>query len=62
MPLFRRTSEAARLSERHRRALQRCRLLLLKDADVGDLLGALAADEGFRPDVSSSGCRHLVAR
>ena len=52
MPLLRKPSDTGRLSERHRKALHRCRLLLLKEADVNELLDALAADEGFRPDVS----------
>ena len=52
MPLFRKSaSEVSALSERYHKALSRCRLLLLKEADSPELLEALAQDEGFKADV-----------
>ncbi len=53
MPLFKKSpSDAAgSLSERYIKVLQRCRMLLMKDANVYELLDALSNEDGFRSDV-----------
>ena len=52
MPLFKKSvSDTGTLRENHRKTLHRCRLILIKDIDVPDILEYLSADEGFKAEI-----------
>ena len=52
MPLFRKsTSDSGTLSEGYKKVLHRCRMLLVKDLDIPDILDYMSADDGFKPEI-----------
>ena len=52
MPIFKKTaSDTGRLSESHRKVLQRNRFRLVKEIDVATIFDYLPADEGFKSDI-----------
>ncbi|KAK2170645.1 hypothetical protein LSH36_1g02002 [Paralvinella palmiformis] len=49
MPLFKKSvSDTGTLRNNFRKVLHRCRMILIKDIDVPDILDYLAADDGFK--------------
>lgn len=52
MPLFKKSStDAASLTESHVKALHRCRIILIKDIDIVELLDILVQEDALKPDM-----------